>query len=112
MIKAVIFDLDGTLVESKDTHFYTLNRALIEISGIEISREEHEKGYNGLTTKTKLSRLTSEGRLDPSLHEQIWKRKQELTQQQLLNITPDKKVSETLFRLHSPSAKLNWKPYK
>ena len=28
MIKLVIFDLDGVLVETKDSHFHALNQAL------------------------------------------------------------------------------------
>ena len=44
MIKLIIFDLDGVLVEAKQIHFETLNQALREIGNSEkyvISETEH-----------------------------------------------------------------------
>ena len=55
MIKLVIFDLDGVLYESKEFHFDALNQALSEVdSSLEISKEEHLKSYDGLSTNKKL----------------------------------------------------------
>lgn len=36
-IKAVLFDMDGVLVEAKDWHYEALNRAL-DVFGLPISR--------------------------------------------------------------------------
>lgn len=55
-IKAVIFDLDGVLVEAKDWHFQALNRAL-KVFGFDISYEEHLTTFDGLPTKKKIEIL-------------------------------------------------------
>ena len=52
MIKAVIFDLDGVLIEAKDWHYESLNRAL-GLFGLEIPRDDHLVTYDGLPTKKK-----------------------------------------------------------
>ena len=57
MVKLIIFDLDGVLVDAKEIHYESLNKALNEIgSNFVINREEHLTKYDGLTTKTKLNR--------------------------------------------------------
>ncbi len=56
MIKAVIFDLDGVLVEAQDWHYEALNKAL-EIFGCDISYKDHLSIYDGLPTKVKLKML-------------------------------------------------------
>ena len=40
MIKAVIFDMDGVLVDAKEWHYQALNKAL-GLFGLEISRYDH-----------------------------------------------------------------------
>ena len=57
IIKAVLFDLDGVLVDACDWHYDALNRALKKVMGFEISREEHLTTYNGLPTAVKLKML-------------------------------------------------------
>lgn len=59
MIKAVIFDLDGVLVDTKDLHFYALNKAILNILKIKnaITYEKHINIYDGLPTKEKLNLL-------------------------------------------------------
>lgn len=49
-IKAVIFDMDGVLIEAKDWHYEALNKAL-ELFGMTISRYDHLVTYDGLPTK-------------------------------------------------------------
>jgi len=66
-IKAVIFDMDGVLIEAKDWHYEALNRALA-LFGFEISRYDHLVTYDGLPTKRKLEMLTMERGLPKSLH--------------------------------------------
>ena len=61
-IKAVIFDLDGVLVEAKEWHYLALNKALKHF-GFKIDRIEHLTTYDGLPTKVKLNRLSKEKRL-------------------------------------------------
>ena len=65
-MKAVIFDLDGVLVDACDWHRVALNEALREICSYEISLEEHYKEFNGLPTKVKLKRLAERGIIENS----------------------------------------------
>jgi len=57
VIKLVIFDLDGVLVDACEWHRVALNRALKQVCNYEISLEEHYKDYNGIPTKVKLNKL-------------------------------------------------------
>ena len=66
-IRAVIFDLDGVLVDAKDWHFEALNRALC-LFGYEISRYDHLVTYDGLPTRKKLEMLSLERGLPRPLH--------------------------------------------
>ena len=59
MIKLIIFDLDGVLVDARELHYDALNRALGSIDEkYVISREEHLSTYDGLSTTKKLNMLT------------------------------------------------------
>jgi len=42
IIKAILFDLDGVLVDACDWHYYSLNRALEEVVGFSIDRKDHK----------------------------------------------------------------------
>ena len=67
-IKAVIFDMDGVLIDAKDWHYEALNRAL-SLFGYSISRYDHLVTYDGLPTRSKLEMLTVERGLPTSLHQ-------------------------------------------
>jgi len=77
-IKAVIFDMDGVLIEAKDWHYEALNKAL-KLFGMEISRYDHLVTYDGLPTKKKLEMLSSESGLPKELHKFINDMKQQYT---------------------------------
>ena len=77
--KAVLFDLDGVLVDACDWHYEALNRALREVANTEINREEHVSDFNGLSTLTKLNMLVKQGRLDGSDIPKVASLKQEYT---------------------------------
>lgn len=66
-IKAVIFDMDGVLIDAKEWHYEALNRALNHF-GYNISRYDHLVTFDGLPTRKKLEMLTREQGLPPSLH--------------------------------------------
>lgn len=69
-IKAIIFDMDGVLIEAKDWHYESLNQAL-ELFGFSISRYDHLVTYDGLPTKKKLEMLSLERGLPKGLHKFI-----------------------------------------
>ena len=77
-IKAVIFDMDGVLIEAKDWHYEALNKAL-NLFGMEISRYDHLVTYDGLPTKKKLEMLSTERGLPKELHTFINDMKQQYT---------------------------------
>lgn len=77
-VQAVIFDMDGTLIDAREWHYRALNEAL-EIFGEHISLEEHMSTFNGLPTKVKLAKLTQEGRIPGNLHGLISDVKQDRT---------------------------------
>jgi len=80
MIKLVIFDLDGVLVDAKEIHYESLNKAINLIDGnLIITREEHLTKYDGLPTNVKLNLLTKEKGLPEDKHNYIWEMKQKLT---------------------------------
>jgi beta-phosphoglucomutase len=78
MIKAIVFDMDGVLIEAKDWHYEALNRAL-RLFGFEISRYDHLTTFDGLPTKRKLQILSAEHDLPAKLHDFINEMKQQYT---------------------------------
>jgi len=66
-IQAVIFDMDGVLIDAKDWHYEALNKAL-GLFGYAISRHDHLVTYDGLPTRKKLEMLTLERGLPAGLH--------------------------------------------
>ncbi|MDQ1214274.1 HAD family hydrolase [Pantoea anthophila] len=77
-IKAVIFDMDGVLIDAKDWHYEALNKAL-SLFGLEITRQEHLTSYDGLPTKDKLQMLSKDKGLSYKLHDFINEMKQQYT---------------------------------
>jgi beta-phosphoglucomutase len=77
-IKAVIFDMDGVLIDAREWHYETLNRAL-KLFGSEISRYDHLVTFDGLPTKRKLEMLSSNEGLPKGLHGLINNLKQQYT---------------------------------
>lgn len=77
-IKAILFDMDGVLIDAQDWHYEALNMAL-SLFGMEISRYDHLVTYDGLPTKKKLEMLTLERGLPERLHQFINDIKQEFT---------------------------------
>jgi len=77
-IKAILFDLDGVLIDAKEWHYEALNKAL-GLFGMQISRYEHLVTYDGLPTRDKLEMLSLERGLPRALHGFISKMKQQHT---------------------------------
>lgn len=77
-IKAVIFDMDGVLIDAREWHYDALNQALA-LFGFEITRHEHLSTFDGLPTRRKLEIISEEKQLPSSLHDFINKMKQQFT---------------------------------
>jgi beta-phosphoglucomutase-like phosphatase (HAD superfamily)/dTDP-glucose pyrophosphorylase len=92
MIKLIIFDLDGVLVESKLMHFECLNKALIDINkNFSIDMSDHLLKYDGLSTNKKLNMLKSIHHLNDELIHEIEQNKQKYTLEYI-----DKNFKESL----------------
>jgi HAD superfamily hydrolase (TIGR01509 family) len=79
MVKLVIFDLDGVLVDACEWHRIALNEALKEVCNYEISLSDHRSTFNGLPTKVKLEKLIEEGKIQQKDHDAVYKLKQKKT---------------------------------
>jgi len=77
MIKAVMFDLDGVLLDAKEWHYHALNSALSSQDLPQISLNDHLTIFDGLPTKIKLRMLG----VDSELASIVEKEKQFYTQQ-------------------------------
>jgi HAD superfamily hydrolase (TIGR01509 family) len=77
VIKLVVFDLDGVLIDSKQIHYEALNRALGDEYAISI--EEHLANYDGLPTRSKLNMLSERKGLPTDRHASIARTKQKAT---------------------------------
>ena len=84
-IRGIIFDMDGVLVDAKDWHYISLNKAL-EIFGYTISRLDHEKTFDGLPTRKKLEIISEKENLPNDLHKFINRLKQKFTMQMVYNL--------------------------
>jgi HAD superfamily hydrolase (TIGR01509 family) len=101
MLKLVIFDLDGVLVDARELHYEALNRALADF-GFTISRDEHLSTYDGLPTTKKLELLTENKGLQKENYDLIWKKKQQFTSL-IINeeMTYDERLRGILSKLKS-----------
>jgi len=100
MIKLIVFDLDGVLVETKKLHYDAFNKALRDVDPkYEINYDEHLAKYDGLSTHKKLDILGREKGLNGMEYECIWHRKQSYTYQMLKELTPDNRLIEVLKKL-------------
>ena len=79
-IQAVVFDMDGVLIEARDWHYEALNRALGHF-GWNISRADHLSTFNGLPTRDKLDMLSRTQGLPRELHGFLNRLKQRYTRE-------------------------------
>jgi len=109
MVKLIVFDMDGVLVEAKQIHFDALNQALREIGKSEkyvISEAEHLSIYDGLKTNQKLELLTQNKGLHPNTYESVWNRKQQLTLGAISKIKPNLTLQSVFSALVEDGYKL------
>ena len=84
MIDAIIFDLDGVLISSKNIHFESLNKALSHNKLThQISYEDHLKTFDGLPTIKKLEILNKRKLVPKKLNKKIKLKKNQITRKLL-----------------------------
>lgn len=77
-VKAIIFDMDGVLIDAREWHYESLNKAL-NLFGSSISRYDHLVTFDGLPTKKKLEMLSTVGEFPRGLHSFVNDLKQQYT---------------------------------
>lgn len=98
MIKLVIFDMDGVLVDACEWHRIALNEALKEVCNYEISLEDHYKIFNGSPTKVKLKKLSESGIINDNLFEKIETIKQQKTIEIINNLAFERQEKVDLMK--------------
>lgn len=78
-VKAILYDMDGVLIDARDWHYEALNLALTPF-GMPISRDEHLGTFDGLSTRQKLEILYRARGMPRGLHAFINALKQKHTQ--------------------------------
>lgn len=106
MIKAIIFDLDGVLVDATQWHYEALNDAL-KLFGFEVGLEEHQTTYNALPTVAKLKLISERKGLPVGLHEIIRTLKRKFTDRKVEFLcSPDHQKQIMLSHLKRKGYKL------
>ena len=99
-IKAILFDMDGVLIDAREWHYRALNKAL-EHFGYMISKESHLSTFDGLPTSKKLEILSDSQGLPKSLHLLINQLKQKYTlQESQIHCNPKFNHKYALSKLH------------
>jgi beta-phosphoglucomutase-like phosphatase (HAD superfamily) len=86
MIKLILFDLDGVLIDAKMIHYSALNMALEPEYSISI--EDHINIYDGKPTRTKLEIITKLKGLPRSEYAAIYEKKQQYTLELISKLKP------------------------
>jgi len=103
MIKLILFDLDGVLVEAKNIHYESFNRALGQYA---ITWEEHLSVYDGLKTNQKLDILHERKGLPKESFKRIWEDKQKYTLESLHELNPSTQLQVCMDLLISQGYKI------
>ena len=95
----ISWDLDGVLWDSDLAHYLAVNEALKHY-GTHITEEEHLSIFKGLPTLRKCEMLTQMGRIPPTAHQDISRRKQAATIQAIeRTVKPRPEVDSLLLGL-------------
>lgn len=104
MIRLIVFDLDGVLLDAKSIHFDALNEALG--SDYQIGWNEHLSIYDGLKTSQKLEMLTQKKGLPITSHLSVWETKQQITLQKLKEIKSNQTLQSVMNAFSEDGYKL------
>lgn len=102
MIKFVVFDLDGVLVDTVDLHYKSLNEALGQFA----IDDSERRIYEGMRTVDKLNLLTTNKALPIELHNKIIQDKNTIYLQYIRKLQPNYDVIDLLKALKQRNIKL------
>ena len=107
-IKAILFDLDGVLVNSRLLHYETFRDALLSVNPSQnVSWSEHEKEFDGMSTKRKIQKCISKGWISEDQGGRLFELKQALTLQRLpLTVKPRESLRLLLITLNNQGFRL------
>ena len=99
MIKLVLFDLDGVLIDAKKIHYDALNIALGPKYAI--NEQDHMNWYDGRKTTEKLVLLSQRKGLPLETHQEINNLKQQITIELISELKPIPEIVELFKELES-----------
>ncbi len=101
MIKAIIFDLDGVLIDSKEVHYIALNQALKLVDNkYKISMEDHLNIFDGLPTLAKINYLIDKRNFPKSKKNFVYNEKQKITNKLLVkDVSVEAELKKILNKL-------------
>lgn len=101
MIKALLFDLDGVLVDLCGVHYESFNKALAALGYPIIESQDHDGNFNGLPTNKKIDILIGRGADIPESHRRrLWELKQKYTWGEIAKLKPRPKLIKLLSGLY------------
>lgn len=104
---ALLFDLDGVLIDSRDLHYKALNLALMEEGPwFPITQKEQETTYEGLTTRDKLEILHRTKGLGRDRFDSVWRSKQEHTAKLFAGLEVDAELVKIFQRIKERGFKI------
>lgn len=107
-IKAILFDLDGVLVNSRVLHYETFRDALFRVTSSKyITWSEHETEFDGLSTRKKIAKCIEKGWISEGEGDSLFEIKQTFTMERLpQTVTPRESLRLLLITLNNQGFRL------
>lgn len=99
MIKLIIFDLDGVVVDTEQIHYRALISACADITGLDSKLISKFIAADGTSTSTKLTSMATSLQLLPETIAAIDNLKQTLVIKEFSSMVPNSVLTELLLRL-------------
>jgi HAD superfamily hydrolase (TIGR01509 family) len=99
MIKLIIFDLDGVLVETEEIHYKSLIDSISLNTNLTLNEIFSVIQKDGNSTSTKLKKLKEKYNIDQKILEKIDKHKQKETLKKFKKLTENKNITKVVKKL-------------